>query len=131
MKKNIEKEAAEIAKRIARLPQVKAIYLFGSQVTGRARDDSDIDLVVITDTDSCAEDDAKNFEVIGYSNDKVDVSVFSRLPIMIKFRVLKEGRLLFSRDAKELLRIKVDVYREYLDYSSFIKRFYKRVIENV
>ena len=42
-------DLSEIARRIAEAVQPTRIYLFGSRVTGNARPDSDVDLLVIYD----------------------------------------------------------------------------------
>ncbi len=116
-----------IVKNISRLNGVSAIFLFGSQSNGKSRDDSDIDIAVLTKDISRK----KELEIIGYGNEKTDISIFSNLPLIIQFRVLNEGRLLFSKNQKDIHDIKIKVFRDYLDYSVFINNFYKRIIKNV
>ncbi|SRR3989344_4757667 len=116
-----------IIKEISKLKYVSCIFLFGSQVNGKPRKDSDIDIAVLAKNAS----EKEILKILGYSNEKIDISIFSRLPVIIQFRILKEGKIIFCRDEKHLRDIKVEVFRKYLDYSYFINRFYKRVIENV
>ena len=123
----MRKEINSLVKEISKLKCVSCIFLFGSYVHGRARKDSDIDIAVLTK--NAVEKDI--LDIIGYSSDLFDVSVFSRLPLQIQFRILSEGKILFFRNEKDLYDIKVEVFKKYLDFSHFLKNFYKRVIENV
>ena len=116
-----------IVKKISKLKGVSAIFLFGSQSNGKSRRDSDIDLAILTKDISRK----KELEIVGYGNEKMDISIFSDLPLIIQFRVLSEGKLLFCKNSKEIHDIKIKVFRDYLDYSVFINSFYKRVIQNV
>ena len=120
-------ELDNLVKEIAKLKFVSAIFLFGSQVNGRARKDSDIDVCVLTKNASRKQE----LQAQGFSNDKIDISIFSRLPLVIQFRVLKEGKLIFCKDEMYLHDTKYETFRRYLDYSYFIKNFYRRVIKNV
>jgi len=70
-------------------------------------------------------------KIIGYSNDKTDISLFSRLPIIIQFRVFKEGKVLFCKNEKYLNNIRFETLRRYLDFAPFIERFYRKVLQNV
>lgn len=117
----------ELIENISKIKSVNSIILFGSQANGKAREDSDIDIAVITDKIN----DKEGMKIIGYSNDKIDISLFSRLPILIQFRVLKEGKVLFCRDEKYFNTIRFETIREYLDFAPFIERFYRKVIQNV
>ncbi len=111
-------------KRLAKMPRVEAIIFFGSQVRKDARKDSDIDLAVITSKSTRNQE----LEIIGLGSDIFDISIFHRLPLIIQFHVLKEGRILFCKDQKILQQIKTQVLRFYWDYSTFMNIFYKRVI---
>ena len=61
------------------------------------------------------------------SNDEVEAiylfgSYFWDLPPTIRFRVFKEGKLLYKRDEIALQRVKVDTLKSYLDIQQMIKR---------
>lgn len=121
------KELQDLVKKLSKIKCVSCIFLFGSQVNGRARKDSDIDIAVLTN--SCSEHEL--MKIMAYSSKNLDISIFSRLPIIIQFRVLKEGKILFCRDEKYLHETRVITYKKYLDFSAFINKFYKRIIKNV
>lgn len=109
------------------IQSINSIILFGSQVQGKARPDSDIDIAVIMNNPSL-KDESK---AIGIGNEKYDISLFHKLPLIVKFRVLKEGSVIFCRDDSYLKKVKLDTIKFYLDFAPIINRFYKKVIENV
>lgn len=100
-------EISGIAKKIAENEDVKAVYLFGSQVSGRAHKLSDIDICIIT------ENGEENVEYP--STDNLDVSFFHLLPISIRYRILKEGKPLVIKDKNFIHELKIRILREYLD----------------
>ena len=126
MDKETEKRLNDIIKKISKIRSVSAIYLFGSQVNGRARGDSDIDIAVLT-KGSKNEDD---WNITSIGDEKFEIHVFNKLPLLIQFRVLSEGNLLFVRNKKHLHETRFRVIKYYLDFSDFINKFYVRAIEN-
>ena len=101
---------------------VISIYLFGSYARGREKPFSDIDICVIADKD------ADRDEILSHSSKKIDISIFHDLPLSMRFRVIKEGKLLFSRDELKLHRIIVATIRSYLDFKPHILRRTERVL---
>jgi predicted nucleotidyltransferase len=123
----MDKKTRLIVERISKLPYVSCLFLFGSHANGKPRADSDIDIAVLTNKTTKQQE----YEIMGFSNPGLDISVFNRLPIVIQFRILKEGKLLFCRNQSDLHETKVKTFRHYLDFSYFANSFYKKVIKNV
>jgi predicted nucleotidyltransferase len=107
-------DVPRIAENIAKNKHVKAIYLFGSQATGKTHILSDIDLCVITD--------GKEFGGLGGS-DNLDIVYFHWLPIQIQFRIFKEGKPLVMKDKDFINDIKVLTLKRYLDIRPLIRRY--------
>jgi len=101
---------------------VISIYLFGSYARGREKPFSDIDICVI------AAKGADRDEILSHSSKKVDISIFHDLPLTMRFRVLKEGQLLFLRDELKMHRIIVATIKSYLDFKPHILRRTERVL---
>ena len=97
----------KISKALFKMPNVKAAILFGSQAKGKARRDSDVDVCVITKN----EDDSP----LVLSSEKFDISLFHRLPNQLRYRVFKDGRVLFSKDDSLLTKLKFWTIKIYLD----------------
>jgi predicted nucleotidyltransferase len=108
-----------------RRDEVDAIYLFGSYAKGNAKPISDIDICVLTKRDipkSIKE------EILSNSSKKIDISIFWDLTPTIRFRVFKEGKLLYKKGEMVLQRVKVDTIKSYLDIQPLIKRHCIRIL---
>jgi predicted nucleotidyltransferase len=104
---------------LAAREEVIAIILFGSVARGQAREISDIDICVVTKKGA---PEPVKMDLLSYGSEKTDVSLFYDLPITIRFRVIREGKLLFCRDTPVLHAIMADTVREYLDIAPFVRR---------
>ncbi|ADT83606.1 type VII toxin-antitoxin system MntA family adenylyltransferase antitoxin [Thermococcus barophilus] len=118
----------EVVEELKLYPWIIAVYLFGSQATGKAKPYSDYDICVITEPKITK---AQRREILSFSSRKIDISIFWDLPIYIRFRVLSEGKPLFVRDEKKLHRIKARAFKEYWDFKPLLERHLKRVLSNV
>ncbi len=105
-------------------PNVIAIYLFGSHAKGEATPMSDVDVAVILENPT-PETEA---DIGSLASPEIDVVLFHRLPLHIKFEVLKHGRELFVRDEEKLAEIKFWVMQEYLDTSPMYRRIPSEVL---
>ena len=105
--------------------EVQAIYLFGSYAKGNARPSSDIDICVITEKKIPRS--AKE-EIMSNSSKNIDISLFWDLPPVIRFRVFREGRLLYAKDKLSLQRLKVATLKSYLDIQPMIKKYCTHVL---
>ncbi len=63
------------------------------------------------------------------ASSEIDVVLFHRLPLHIKFEVLRYGKELFVRDGEKLVEIKFRVLKEYLDTLSMYGRISSEVLE--
>lgn len=119
----LNEKISKIIKVIKSHPNVIAIYLFGSHVKGEATPLSDIDIAVILENPT-PESEA---DIGSLSSPEIDVVLFHRLPLHIKYEVFKYGKEIFVRDEEKLLEIKLKVMREYLD----TVRMYKMISSEV
>src|SRR3989338_777503 len=114
------KNMPKIAEKIAKLKGVKAVYLFGSQVNGKTHIRSDIDICVISEN---KEDERLEDELLEFMTDNLDVVYFWKLPIWIKFRVLREGNPLIIKDKDFIDDLKIKTMNEYFDFKPTIDKF--------
>lgn len=113
-------EVPDIAKQIAKNKHVKAVYLFGSHASGKTHVLSDIDLCIIT---------KDNNEDVRYPvTDNLDIGYFHKLPLIIQFKVLKEGKPLVVKDDNFILKLKSRVLREYIEFLPSINKFVRRTL---
>lgn len=124
----IEQEQTKISGIIRGLKknkEIEAIYLFGSYAKDNAKPFSDIDICIITKRSISKK---TKEELLSNSSEKIDLSLFWELPLVIRFRIVKEGKLLYKKDDLKLHRIKVDTFRSYLDFQPLIKNYCSRII---
>jgi predicted nucleotidyltransferase len=99
---------------------VKAAILFGSFAKGRQRADSDIDICVITE----GEGDSP----LELSSDKIDISLFHKLPLIVRYRVFRDGKVLFCRDGLLLTKLRFWTIKIYLDEKHWRDAFVAKVL---
>lgn len=114
------KELPAIARKIARHKAVKAVYLFGSHALGKTHIHSDIDICIFTEHE--AED--ATYPV----TDNLDVSYFHRLPITLRYRILKEGEPLVVHDAPFIKELQISTLHEYIEFKPALQRFVQETI---
>jgi predicted nucleotidyltransferase len=105
--------------------EVLAIILFGSVARGRARPFSDIDLCVVTRNDL---PEQERLDLQSYGSRTIEVSIFHDLPLPVRFRVIREGKLVLCKDRLAFHRVVVDTVRNYLDNSPRIRRQSERAL---
>ena len=99
--------------------EVIALILFGSAARGQMRSTSDIDLCIVTQRDL---PQSGRWDLLSYGSHKIDVNLFWDLPVTIRFRAIREGRVLFCKDALLFHRIQAQTVREYFDIAPLIRR---------
>ncbi len=112
---------------------VVAAYLFGSQAEGRTGKLSDVDVAVLLNGGSKKELFQKKLEIGGelgnlLKREDIDVVVLNEAPPLISHRVVKNGKLLFTRDEKARLAYEVRAVLRYLDWKPFLEKYTKEVL---
>jgi len=119
------KKIGKIIDELKRNKEIEAVYLFGSYVKKNVKPFSDIDICVITKRNIPKK---VKEEILSNSSKKIDISIFWDLPPVIRFRVIKEGKLLYKKDDLKLQRIKIDTFKSYLDFQQIIKKHCYHII---
>jgi uncharacterized protein len=111
--------------RARRDPAVLAVILFGSHASGEASAASDVDLCLVLASDSISSVEMSRVRLAYLADGAGDIAIFQQLPLHVKSRVLKEGRVLFARDEDALYGVAIRAarafegfrhrYRAYLD----------------
>ena len=99
--------------------QIIAVLVFGSYARENGRKESyrDIDLCLVLDkryTDSEMFD--KKLRYIPLLPDKFDVNLFQQLPLYIRMRVLKEGKVILCKNEDLLYEIAYSTIKEFNTY---------------
>ena len=107
-----------VLKRLKKIPEVQAVYLFGSYAKNKHRPVSDIDIAVLLypfTKESEAEAGAN-------SNRMVQVSIFNRLPPFLKWDIVKNGKKLFVRDKEIVRELEIRAIKEYHEHVPLYRR---------
>ncbi len=111
-------------------PAILAIYLFGSQSTGKAKPDSDLDLAILLFPGQ--EEDFPLLE-LAVSLEKalglrVDLVILNRAGELLKYQVRRYGRLLYDRDPRLRKQFEVRGRKAFDDFLYLHRRHLSRAI---
>jgi|YNPNPStandDraft_1061719.scaffolds.fasta_scaffold36746_2 predicted nucleotidyltransferase len=107
---------------MARQPEVRLAYLFGSHARGEANALSDVDLAVWLDERlTAAEQGRVHVRLMSdlmslLQRDDIDLVILNRASLLLRHRVLRDGRLLFAADEGERARFATVTIERYLDH---------------
>ena len=99
--------------------------LFGSHARGEASAASDVDLCLVLASETLSNLEMSRRRLAYLAGGADDLVIFQQLPLPVRSRVLKEGKVLFVRDEDRLYEVAVRTarafegfrhhYRGYLD----------------
>ena len=122
-----DREISKIIQKAKKDKEILAVALFGSQVKGNGRD---IDICLILDRKhQNIEMSRKKLDFLAESENRTDIQIFQQLPIYIRIRVIKDGKILFCRNLDKLYELAFETIKEF----DLFKRSYEtylNVIEN-
>ena len=123
------RQLERLVERAPKDPEVLAVLLFGSTAGHRRGARSDIDVCLVLGAGSARGDRMQlSRKRLEYLKDfDLDVQIFQDLPIFIRHRVLKEGKVLFVRNEDLLYEI---AYRTAQAFEDF-RHTYHRYLEQV
>lgn len=113
---------------ISHIPKehVIAILLYGSVARGEEKPISDIDLCVVTERGIPR---AERERILSHASPSLDITLFWDLPLPIRYRVLREGRLLWGEEGLALHRIRRATLRCYRELGRMLRRHERRVLD--
>jgi predicted nucleotidyltransferase len=133
----VEKLSSSIPEGIA------AIYLYGSMITGRVREESDIDIAILP-LHNVAEEEklvliAKIEGVVSKMLKEKDilreVSIVDLrgrfIPLTLQYKIVTEGILLYERNAVERVEFENALKREYFDFIPYLEYLRERKYGNL
>lgn len=99
-----------------RIPGLEAVYLFGSQVTGNIRTDSDIDIAFLTyeDIDNVERWKIQEEIAIEFKQD-VDLVDLRKASEVMQFQVVTYGEVIYSSNESKVNEFQARVAWLYLD----------------
>jgi predicted nucleotidyltransferase len=104
-------------------PDVLAIILFGSRARADAGPRSDVDVCLVLDLGVPSGLPASRKRLGYLTSGDVDLTIFQQLPLYIRSRILKEGRVVFVRDEDRLYDLAVRTARSFEGFRHRYRRY--------
>lgn len=116
---------------------VKFAYLFGSYARNDIGSLSDIDIAVFLD--ETLNDDKRfdlRLELINcmikiFKTDKIDLIILNDSPLLLSFRVIHDGLILYSSDEKRRIAFETKIMSRYFDQQYYYRRHAKATINRI
>ncbi|WXG39569.1 MAG: nucleotidyltransferase domain-containing protein [Candidatus Freyarchaeum deiterrae] len=113
MEREIIEKVMKTLQSMSDFNRVEFVILYGSQATGEAWAESDIDLCVYYRAEEKKEMSRFRLRLLTkLSSDRYDVQIFQLLPLYIQVEVLK-GEVLYAKDLDFLYEIALNAVRDY------------------
>src|SRR4030043_458427 len=126
----------EKIKKVAEEYQLIDIYIFGSQVSGFQREGSDFDVAVRFKNDLPKKDKrarvyANLFSELNlcFKNKKLDLVFIQEVPLHFQFKIINEGRIIYTDNLEDSLNFQERTANYYRDYKYFIDEYFQGVLE--
>jgi predicted nucleotidyltransferase len=132
---NLDEHKPALEAYFAALDDVVLAYLFGSHARGQAGPLSDVDVAVLLadrpDDGRCFD---RRLEIMGGLMDilrlnDVDVAILNQTPLALRYRVVRDGALLFCRDHQAMIEFRVRTVNEYLDFKPVIEQHERAILQ--
>ena len=118
------KEIDELVSKAKQDKDVLALMVFGSYARGEDHRDIDVCMVLSDGTDNRTMSEKR----LSYlSENNLDIQIFQQLPLYIRIRILKEGKIIFCRDMPKLYDIAIRTVRDYGYFEPIYEGYLKAV----
>ncbi len=130
------KKIGELKKVFREKEEILTAYLFGSAVTKKNTKLSDVDIALLL-TEMNVRDELY-FEmdlrediskIMG--NDDFDLVILNKVPLVLRYQVLKSGKVLYSKDEKARIRFEEMTRDMYFDFAPIRNEYYRIFFENI
>jgi len=124
----LTKEHKEKIREIAEKYQLKLVYLFGSQATGKTGPLSDYDFAVYLDEKKSEKRFDIRLKLIAeiseiFKTDKVDICVLNDIESPeLKYNIIREGKIIFEKEPFKLI-VEPRILNEYFDFYAGLKKY--------
>ena len=120
---NLGKQRQELIEYFNKKNEILTIYIFGSHGTTYENEMSDIDLGISFDNEmSLMQVLTIAGEIEMIISKEVDLLDFNKVNILLKYKIIKTGEIIFERDEIKTANLKEKVLKEYFDFGFKLKK---------
>jgi len=109
--------------------ELAALYLYGSSVKGRLREESDVDIAILP-SHKIAKVEGVIDKLLREKGTRREISILDLrgkfVPLALQYKVVTEGILLYEKDTLERIEFENTVKGEYFDFKSFLQHLRKK-----
>ena len=106
--------------------EVVALLVFGSYARGEQYRDIDVCLVLDKRYDNLAMS-KKRLYYLSELSDKIDLHIFQQLPIYIRTRIIKEGKIFLLKEEDRLYEIAIETMKEFDSFEKLYNMYLDKV----
>ena len=134
---NVLEKLPEAIQTVRMRPEVMALYSFGSVVANELKPLSDLDFAILLSGQLNRQQRfKKHLELIGIFNtvfrtDEIDLTILNDAAFRFSFVVLKTGSFLYCRNKAELIDLRDQVVKNYLDFKYFRDSFDRTFLKGI
>ncbi len=135
MDKKIKRALPQIKRVFSQEKALVAVYLYGSYVTDRAHEGSDVDIALLLKPqtkmplEKLLELMEKMEEVT--SLHPVDLRILNEMSLSMQGEILIRGALLYSKNEKNRVDFEIKTLKLYFDYLPYLKRMREEFLKRV
>jgi predicted nucleotidyltransferase len=107
--------------------RVLAVILFGSATRGERRDTSDVDVCLVLKPGTYSPETLMDIRLHYLTAFAADIQIFQQLPIYLRQRVLKEGKVLCCKDEDALYDIALRTVQAFAAFKPLYDRYLDEV----
>lgn len=103
-------------------PDIQAVYLFGSSVTGREHDESDVDLAIVPRDQKVREKKLSILtELAREGLDNIDIVFLDTDDIVTKYEAVRQNRIVYQTNDFDRGAMYSITVRRYLDFEPYLR----------
>lgn len=102
---------------------VLAIILFGSHARGEAESSSDVDVCLVLEPGVPLDLSASRKRLDYRAEADLELAIFQQLPLAVRSRVLREGRVVFVKDTDRLYELAIQTARAFEGFRHHHRRY--------
>jgi len=123
MRKELNEKRNKLKSYFKEKDEVIFAFLFGSMATGKSTKLSDTDIAFFIDQERIEKSRYRygyKSEIISelqslLGTNKIDIAIIDNAPLLLKYKIGKDGELIFTRDKKKLYHYRIKLMEQYLD----------------